>query len=285
METLSSAEYYDESNSGSWGNYQYLTLDEIVTDFMASIEPDDYIFNTKRSKVLFHARKAFREMYYDVAKEVRAIELELSPTLKVTLPPDFVNYVRISWVGSDGQLHPMALDKRMSIADVYLQDHEYNLLYDNDGCVLQSSDTENVEDNPELYNRHEICSTGFQPNKSMSKSYPNGRYRVDKNEGYIQFGSSAFSKNIVLEYISDGLYTGCEGKPEENLRVHTFLAYSVTSYFYHRLVSRRRNVPSFEKERARREYVRNKKIARRRMNTIRVDELKQVFKGSSKWIK
>ena len=46
------------------------------------------------------------------------------------------------------------------------------------------------------------------PNKDNSKTFPNGRFKVDRSVGVIQFNSTAQSKTIVLEYISDGLYEG-----------------------------------------------------------------------------
>lgn len=289
-----SADYYgDESRHGE---YQCTTLEDIINSYMMSRDPDDYTFAVPRHKVLYQARRGMRELYYDVVRDIRAIELELSPRLNIILPPDFVNYVRISWVGEDGLLRPMAVDNSMSIAQEYLQDNEYNILFDAEGCPLQGSNGFNEpmltpSRKEELrdyiaggYNFYGFCNR-FQPNRDGSRTYDNGRYRVNKSAGVIQFGSDAVDKRIVLEYISDGLYTGCEGRPEPEIKIHKFAETPLLDWIYWKLIERRRNVPMNEKMRARKEYYNSRRVAKRRINSLRKDELLQVFQGDSKWIK
>ncbi len=285
-----SADYYDDNSRH--GEYQYVTLENVINNFLASRDSDSYVSNASRHRVLHQARRGMRELYYDVVREIRAIELELSPRLNIELPPDYVNYVRISWVGQDGLLRSMAVDNKMSIAQEYLQDHEYYILFDGEGCPLEGSKglnepdiTSGLDINKELeHTSYNFCSK-FQPNKNASRIYNNGRYRIDKHKGVIQFGSDSVDKFIVLEYISDGLYTGCEGRPEPEIRIHKFAETPLIDWIYWKLIEQRRNVPMNEKTRARREYYNSKRIAKRRINTIRADELLQVFKGSSKWTK
>lgn len=294
---LPSADYY--SNPDLHGNYQYITLEDIINNFMMSGDDDDYTSTVDRYKVLFQARRAFRELYFNAMREIRGIQLELSPQLTVTLPPDFVNYVRISWVDDNGLLRPMAENSNMDISAVYLQDNNYEILFDDEGCPLQSYN-EGLDLNPETGEaavpdrstisecawRYQFCNTyNFQPNKNFANIYGNGQYRIDKNRGLIHFGSDAFGKHIVLEYISDGLYTGCEGSPEADLKIHKFAETACYDFIYWKLIERRRNVPANEKARARKEWFNSRRLVKRQMNTIRASELRQVFKGSNKWIK
>ena len=293
--TIPSADYYE--NEESHGNYQYVTLEDIVNNFVMSGDQDDYTANSDPYKVMFQGRRAFRELYFDAMQEIKGIRLELSPQLKVVLPPNFVNFVRISWIDDNGLLHPMAENTSMDISKEYLQDNNYDLLFDSEGCVLEGTQNE-ISLNPvtgeasipdsntisaESYH-FQFCANGhFQPNKNLSDSYPNGFYRIDKNNGLIHFGSDAFGKEIVLEYISDGLYTGCEGR--EDLRIHKFAETAVYDWIYWKLIERRRNVPANEKMRARKEWFNSRRITKRRVTTLRASELRQTFKGSSKWIK
>ena len=290
LNIIPSADYYE--NEDLHGNYQYVTLEDIINNFIMSGDDDDYTSHVDRYKVLFQARKAFRELYFDVMQEIKGIQLELSPQLNVVLPPNFVNYVRISWVDDNGFLHTMAENNSMDISREYLQDNNYEILFDLNGCPLVASNgaldldpiTGDVVNGSE-----ENCmfkfNGGFTPNKNLANSYPNGYYRVDKNNGLIHFGSDAFGKHIVLEYITDGLYTGCEGSSEQDLKIHKFAETAVYDWIYWKLIERRRNVPANEKQRARKEWFNARRITKRRMNTIRASELRQVFKGSSKWIK
>lgn len=288
-----SADYYGDSTL--FGNYQYVTLEDIVNNYIMSSQDDDFTANANRRVVLYQARRAFKELYFDAVQEIKGVALELSNTLTVTLPPDFVNYVRISWLGDDGLLRPMATNNNMSIAKDYLQDNDYGILFDSDGCPLVGTD-EGIS--LDLLTGEPIVPTStvseqnfntaiiqFNPNKNFANVYANGGYIIDKNQGLIKFGSEAFGSTVVLEYISDGLYTGCEGRAEADLRIHKFAEDAVYNWIYWKLIERRRNVPANAKQLARKEWFNSRRLCKRRMQTIRPAELRKVFKGANRWIK
>ena len=294
QETTSSADYYDDGSRH--GEYQYVKMQDIVNNYIMARDSDDYTSGTPRTKIIYQTRRAFREFYYDILREVRAVSLELSPSLQVTLPPDYVNYVRISWIDQNGELRPMAVDNRMNISQEYLQDSDYELLFDDEGCVLIEDSVDTNPNQPDIsadigtgvlgsYHKYSFCSGGFRPNLDTSRVFNNGKYRIDNNLGIIQFGSGVEGKEIVVEYISDGLYTGCEGRPAEELRIHKFAETAVLDYVYYNLIKQRRNVPFNEKQRARKEYFNSRRRAKLRINTLRKDEILQSFRASSKWIK
>ena len=290
-----SADYYEDNDLH--GNYQFITLEDIVNNYIMSGQDDDFTSNVDRCKVLFQARRAFRELYFDVIQEIRGIALELSPTLTVTLPPDFVNYVRISWLGEDGMLHEMAKNDKVSIAKDYLQSHDYEILFSEGGCPLEASKSglpidpvtglayASADISENQFGWQFGNSKPFQPNKNFSTVFPNGSYIIDKNSGLIRFGSEVFGKTVVLEYISDGLYTGCEGKDEADLSIHKFAEDAIYNFMYFKLIERRRNVPANAKVLARKEWFNSRRLCKRRMDTIRANELRQTFKGANKWIK
>lgn len=288
---LTSEQYYDPSNSSNWGNFQYVTLEQLVNDYMMSREDDDFTSMTPRFRVLYQAMRSFRELYYDVAQEIKGIKLTLSPSLQITLPPDYVQYVRISWVDDYGRLHVMAEDRKMDIAQDYLQDSEYNLTFDDDGCVLIGSGLPLPLSNPSAdsdsgcYTMDFYDNGGYQPNRDMSRVFVNGKYRIDKNAGIIQFASDTEGKEVVLEYISDGLFTGCEGRPENEIRIHKFAESAVRDFIYYELIKNRKNVPSFEKARARKEFGNSRRVAKMKIQPLRKEEILQVMRGESKVIK
>lgn len=282
-------EYY-EGPLSDHGNYQYTTLEQFLNDFMAGLDPDDYISNVPKYRVRLQAMRGLREFYYDSAREIRAIERTLSPLQSITVPPDFVGLVRVSYMDETGQLRPFAEDRSMSIADRYLQNQSYELLFDDDGNVLQGSQFLNTSNEHIPSDTAEVTlfqfSNAYMPNKDLSRSFPNGKYRISKAEGKIYFSSDSVGRDIVLEYISDGLYTaGDEGRPEAEIRVHKFLEAALYDYVYYELVKNRRNVPANEKNRARKEYYNSIRMARRRVTNLTLDEIKQVMKGDTKVIK
>lgn len=280
------AYYADESQ---WGNYQYTYLSEVVNDFMANeVGPDTFVESVPRWRVVNFARKAFQEIYFDVANEVISIELDLNPQLTIPLPHDFVQYVRISWVDERGKLHPMAVDRSNNLAQAYLQDNDYEYLYDDNGDILKGSHIQNTPANnqttggiesPDLTLAHRYGSKPFNTNRS--KIFTNGSYRIDKDRGVIQFSSEADGRTIVLDYISDGLYQ----RTDDQIKIHKFAAEAVNNYIYWKLIRRRRNVRQNEKESARRDWFNQFRISKRRIKPIRYEEIRQVLKGNTRWIK
>ena len=67
--------YYE---SGSTTGDGYLSIETLVNDYMANIDPDDYDHGVKRAKVIYNIRRAIRELYMDVMQDIRAIEMDVS---------------------------------------------------------------------------------------------------------------------------------------------------------------------------------------------------------------
>ena len=282
--------YY--ADSSQFGDYQYNTLKNIVNNFMYSQDNDSYASNVDRNRVVYHAKRAVQELYFDVVNEIIAIELELAPSLIMTLPHDYINYVRISWVDDCGKLHPLAVDNSYNLAQAYLQDNDYNLLFDSQGDILQGTpvqDRVGCRPNfPQAFVEDGISSLVYPYyfesgpwNTNLSKIFKNGSYRIDKEQGVIQFSSDVDGRNIVLEYLSDGLFQ----KEDSAIKIHKFAEEAVYSYAYWMLIRMRRNVPQSEKQAARKDYFNFRRIAKRRIMPLRYEEVRQVLKGSSKNIK
>lgn len=283
-------EYYNGSSSQQ-GGYQCVSLTDLVNNYLMSRGSDDWTKDTPRHQIIFQARRAIRELYFDVAQSIKAVSLELSPTLAITLPPDYVSYTRISWVSDSGELVPMAEDRRMNISSTYLQDHDYDLLFDNEGCILEGNlggksrsdminEVSNNSDEEGYASKYSFCSSYFNPARDRSRDFNNGKFKV--GSGQIFFDSTAKSKEVVLEYVSDGMYTGCG---VEDIKIHKFAEACVMDYIYYELVKNRRNVGQSEKERARREFYNSKSKSRRRLNPLRYEDIIQVFKGDGRIVR
>lgn len=286
---MSSIDYYNTPSQ--WGQHQFVTLEEVLNNFLMSRDVDDYTGVVPRYKLLYQAKRGIRELYTDVLNDIKVAELELSPRLSIVAPEDFVSYVRISFKDERGQLHPIAIDKSMSIGAAYLQDSNYEILFDQNGCVLKDSGGSNPKSNEpfdgdkESYCRRYHFYDRFSPNVDFSKIYPDGKFNFDRNEGVFYFSSDLESKNIVIEYISDGLFRGCDAQDDKNIKIHKFAESALINYIYYEMIKQRRNVPANEKFRARQEYYNSKRIAKRRMNPLVVADLLQNFKGANRWVK
>jgi len=97
--------YYDGDD---YGNYQFVSLTDIINQFMLIYVGEDKIIpKAKRLDVAFHAQRALAELSFDTFKSCKAQEITVPSTLQMTLPHDYVNYTKISWVDSAGIKHLM----------------------------------------------------------------------------------------------------------------------------------------------------------------------------------
>tara|TARA_R110002020_G_scaffold135941_2_gene303441 strand:- start:391 stop:1755 length:1365 start_codon:yes stop_codon:yes gene_type:complete len=126
-------DYYSGSDHG---NYQFTSLDNIITQFMIGYVGEDKIISKiKRSDVAFYAQRAMQELSFDTFKSCKAQEITVPATLQMTLPQDYVNYTKISWVDSAGIKHPLYPTNRTS-------NPSSNPLQDSDGdFILQAVGT------------------------------------------------------------------------------------------------------------------------------------------------
>ena len=278
--------YYGDSSQ--FGDYQYVSIETIVNDFIASVQVGDYTENATDTGIIYHAKKGVQELYYDVAQEVIAIELELNPNYTIPIPHDYINYVRISWVDSHGKLHPMAMDKSSNLAQAYLQDESYNYLFDGEGDILRTAHTKDEGPTDTSYTVDGVDShvapnyyNAYPFNFNKRKVFKNGSFRINKEKGVIQFSSSLDGRTIVLEYISDGLYQ----KQDGDIKIHKFCEGALVAWIYFKLIERQRNVPQNEKERAWRTWSTFKRKAKNRLSPLTPEDIRQALRGNSRWIK
>jgi len=97
------------------GNYQFTSLDDIITQFqIAYVGEDKIISKIKRTDVAFHAQRAMQELSFDTFKSIKAYQIDVPSTLVMSLPHDYVNYTKLTWVDSAGIKHPLYPTSRTS---------------------------------------------------------------------------------------------------------------------------------------------------------------------------
>ena len=118
--------YYSGSNHG---NYQFVSLDDIIKQFMIVYVGENKIIpKAKRLDVAFHAQRALAELSFDTFKSFKACELVIPATLQMTLPSDYVNYTKISWVDSAGIKHLLYPTSKTSNPEVKLQNDDGDIV-------------------------------------------------------------------------------------------------------------------------------------------------------------
>lgn len=251
--------YEDEAQHGS---YVYVSLEEMVLNFIANYTGDGYLLvNPSRSRIIYQFKQGIKKFSMNALREVKAVELELGDTLDIILPPDYINYARISYVNPDsGDLMVLSENTKTPQATAYLQDHNAEILFDDDGFILEGT-TYFSELNDKVRQKNVLGScysdTDFRLDTTQNA---NGTFNIDTRVGKIHFSSDNASRVIMLEYISDGL----EYSNESDIKVSKMAEEALYNFVNYELVRNIFGVPMYEKMAAKKSWessYRNAKIA------------------------
>lgn len=288
---INQREYYQNSGNNptydNWGTYQYLLLQDVINNFLLTYVGDDKVINKiDRNEVVFHAKRGLQELHYDALREIRGFEAELPDNLKMHLPHDFVSAVKISYVGDDGLTHQIPQNYNTATPTSYLQDNsaQKNILMDNNDNALTGTpiiETNWAGQSDKGATAPDTNLLGQRYGMDTASTNHNGSYVLDKNQGFILFSSDLSGKNIVIEYVSDGMY----GLADNEIKVHKLAETFMYDYLVSSILKQKFGVQEYIVRRAQKQAsasLRNTKI---RLNSIKLGELTQILRGRDKWIK
>ncbi len=307
MAYITDYQYYENGGvnpeNANWGSYQYVTLQEIVSNFMLIYQGNnELINNVNRYKVLFYAKRGIQELNYDAMKEIKILELEVGEDLRFIMPEDYVNWVRIS-LYSGCLLYPMTENIQANWAGAYLQDNNARILFDQDGNVLKpeystvtydrikgTKKTIYLNSDSPYHNSLGYYLDGgwffdyqvgdrFGLNTETANTNPT--FSIDKRAGVINFDSSMSGRSAVLEYVSDGMENG----DDANISVNKLFEEYLYAYIRYSLLNGKLGVQEYVVNRARKDkssLLRNAKI---RLSNIHPGRLLMNLRGQDKWIK
>jgi hypothetical protein len=296
--------YYGAANAANYGGYQFITLDNIINAFLvAYVGEGKIITKVNRTDVQFHGMRAIQELSYDVFRSVKSQEIEIPPSLKMILPQDYVNYVKLARVGSDGIEKILYPTGKTSNPFSITQDGSGNYqFYDSDNAdadddiatgtdsLLEQtagSDTWNNFSSQSSSTTLDTDSETDTPYEQFGRRYgldpqhaqDNGSFFIDNSRGFIHFSSGLAGQTIVLKYISDGL--GTDGE----MVVHKFCEEAVYKWIAYGILSSRSKIPEYVVQRYKKEKFAETRKAKIRLSNIKMEEFTQVLKGLSKPIK
>ena len=304
--TYVKAQLKADAVANNYGGYEYTKLNDVINNFMvAYVGENKLIPNVKRSDVIFHAKRGLQEFSFDTLKSIKSQELSVPPSLSVTIPQDYVNYVKVSWVDGAGIKHtiyPTQLTSSPSNAPI--QDSLGNIIQDNFSENIDGTSVTN--ERWESNNPNNITGLGLfnssGPEAFMNdwwgesawgfSGYPgqryggdpvnmqnNGWFNIDYARGMFNFSSDLTGKLIILEYISDGLAYDLDTK------VPKMAEDAMYAHLNHAILSTRANTQEYIVQRYKQERYAKLRNAKIRLSNIKLDEIVQVMRGKSKWIK
>ena len=144
LDQQSQQDYYKRENAHqtTFGAYQFISLSDVIDNFMATYIGEGKILdNVNRSDVSFHAHRALQELSYDTFKSVKSQEIEIPPSLKMVLPQDYVNYVKLTWKDDSGIEHVMYPTSKTSNPTPILQNDDGDYALEANGTLTAASAT------------------------------------------------------------------------------------------------------------------------------------------------
>jgi len=295
---------YGRTVNENYGSYAYITLNDIVNNFLiAYVGQDKLIPNVNRTDVIFHAKRGLQEFSYDTLKSIKSQELTVPANLSVVIPQDYVNYTAMSWIDQLGVKRPIypANNLHVSPYEIPVQDDEGIPTQDDIGDNLEGTSQINERWNQAnvifingawtIYDYNQgydywgygqdgvMNFYGQQYGLDGKYSQFNGWFNINEREGKISFSSNLQDALILLEYISDGLAY------ELDTRVPKMAEEALYAHILHAIISTRINQPEYVVQRLKRERSAKLRNAKIRLSNVKIEEITQVMRGKSKWIK
>lgn len=280
------------------GYYSRTHLNDIINNFMVAYVGDGKVLSKiPRYEIAFWAQRSVQEFSYDVFHSEKNLEIELSPTLQISLPSDYVNYVQVAYIDSNGNHRVIQNSKTTRPTQAVQQDQDYKYIYDQEGNLTISEISETADrfqtqesfttlkDTKDYHNGYDddgISTYGRRYGSEPERQNVNGEYLLDLEAGKIYFNSFFNEGDLIsLQYISDGLG---ENGNFDNVLVPKLAEDAVYANMLYNLSKLRPSsagaAPLYKKEAYAK--MRNAKI---RLSNLKINELTQVLRGKSKWIK
>jgi len=310
--------YYDNNgilNDGAYGDYRYIPLNEIIDSFAATyVGKGKLCENVLLSDVTFHAIRGLQELSYDTLRSTKDWEVEVPSSLVLVMPLDYVNYVKIGWSDSGGierllypankTSNPFNVDEPVQswggftadgdaddldrVAAATSGDDAYNFTSDTrDNYKSQStSDIGSVDadDMDDEYGELVGGRYGIDPQNAQA----NGTFFIDEDLGKFHFSSNMSGKTLVLRYISDGLAPTSNTNQTLDLTksmVPKLAEEAIYKHMLYGVLLARKDSPAGLLAQIKKERFAETRKAKLRLSNIKLEELTQILRGSSKQIK
>jgi hypothetical protein len=288
----------------NYDSYSYISLNDIINNFLiAYVGQDKLVPSVNRTDVLFHAKRGLQEFSYDTLKSIKSQELTIPPSLSVIIPQDYVNYTAVSWIDQLGVKRPIYPANNLNAKPYELP------IQDNKGVPTQDSEGDNIEGTSIINERWNAANVifingswslidynqgydywGYDNGNYMNfygqqygldgkYSQVNGWFSIDHREGKMSFSSNLSGRLILLEYISDGLAYDLD------TRVPKLAEEALYAHILHAIISTRINQPEYIVQRLKRERSAKLRNAKIRLSNVKIEEITQVMRGKSKWLK
>lgn len=283
MSAINPEIYYSDPATNS---YIYVSLENIVDDFIDSFTGNGTLIGkANRRKIVRHAKQGIKQFTINALRETKKVELELGDTLDIILPVDYINWVRVSYVHPvTGDLMFLSVNDDLPAGTAYLQDHNANILFDNDGFILEGTTYHSLLKDTiterNFVSSFDVNSEDTNYNLDTTKNI-NGAFKPIPREGRMHFSSDNASRVIMLEYVSDGL----EFLNEADIKVSKLAETAILHYINFNMMFSDAGIPMYEKKQAEKIYRAEYTNAKIRMMDVRIGDTMLVLNAKRQYLR
>lgn len=232
MATINDIAYYEDETK--WGEATHVSLKNIIDNIMITADDDSYFKNVPQHVLEIYGKMAIKEFNIDILSKNKAISISVPPNLIFPFPRFMTDWYRVSVLNECNSLTPLRINNSPTIHD-YLQDNEAELLYDDEGNVLQGNSF-----NAELgHCSIQVDCLDIVTNCPDSKNYTDSFVKENIEDGYFEFSPDLEDKIVVIEFVTAGL----EQANACDIRVHHNMERAVEYYIKFHSLQGKRNVP------------------------------------------
>ena len=308
MGVLTTAEKTYYLTGGDHGNYRHLSLTEIIDSFNATYVGSGKICEgISLNDVTFHAIRGLQELSYDTLRSTKDWEVTIPSTLVLVMPVDYVNYIKLAWSDSNGierviyptskTSNPLNITEDSGVVQDFGGFDTGHMSANSDLAANENSDTwasyksqtssdigsvdaDNVDD---LYGNLLGTRYGIDPQHAQA----NGSFFIDESAGKFHFSSNISGKTVVIRYVSDGVVTNAANDKLDlpNSYVPKLAEEAIYKHILYGVLLARKDTPAGLLAQIKRERFAETRKAKLRLSNLKLEELTQVLRGSSKQIK
>jgi hypothetical protein len=302
--------YYDNS-SPDFGSYRYIPLSDVINSFAATyVGKDKLCENVTTNDITFHAIRALQELSYDTLRCTKDWEIVVPSSLVLVMPVDYVNYVKLAWSDSNGIEKILYPTSKTSNAFNVQESVELWGGFTTDGTgqdldrTAADADGNFSSDTSASYKSQSTSDIGSVDSDGMDDEHgqlvggrygidpqyaqANGTFFIDETQGKFHFSSNLSGKTLVLRYISDGIGTSSPDSQTPSLAgsmVPKLAEEAIYKHILYGVLSARSDSNPHQLALVKKERFAETRKAKLRLSNIKLEELTQVLRGSSKIIK
>ena len=310
LKSLPGPYYQDDGLNGdqTYGHYRYIPLNEIIDSFNATyVGKDKLCENAQLNDINFHAIRALQELSYDTLRSTKDWEIVIPSTLVLVMPLDYVNYIKVAWSDSNGIERVLYPAHKTSNAFNVNQSVEPSGGFETGGDAIdlvrttEDSNANHISDTAASFKSNTASDIGSMDADDVNDNYgnaygqrygidpqyaqANGSFFIDEDKGKFHFSSNVAGKTLVLRYLSDGVSSTASGIDLTTSLVPKLAEEAIYKHILYGVLSARKDTPGGTLQMIKKERFAETRKAKLRVSNLKIEELTQILRGSSKHIK